>query len=82
MDSQKYDAISPINEMILNITGIYMFFCFFLCVLLNSSLLLVFIRFKELLENPLNIFVASITICNLFGSIQFPFVIDSNFKHK
>lgn len=79
--SDKFNTSSPIDGSILNIIGFYLILCFILCVVLNSILLLIFIRYKEL-RIPLNFFIITISICNLFGSLQFPFVIDSNFNHK
>ena len=52
----KFNTKSPINESILNIIGYYLIVCCFLCLLLNSILLLVFIRCKEL-RIPLNLFI-------------------------
>jgi len=57
---------SPINSKILYTIGVYLCFVFVLCIFINAILLSVFARFKKL----------------LFGSIQFPFVIHSNFAHK
>ena len=73
--------ISPINTQILNAIGIYLFILFLLCILVNTLLLVIFARYKEL-RTFLNKLIIVLTAFNLFGSIQFPFLIHSNFVHK
>jgi len=72
---------SPIKKFWTSIFGIYLIIIFLLCIILNSILLLVFYRNKEL-RIPFNMLIMSITFLNLFSTIQFPFVIHSNFSHK
>ncbi len=73
--------ISPINPQILNAIGIYMLTLFLLCILVNTLLLVIFARYKEL-RTLLNRLIIVLTAFNLLGSIEFPFVIHSNFVHK
>jgi hypothetical protein len=73
--------ISPINKELLNIIGSYLFILFLLCILVNTQLLIIFVRFKQL-RTSLNKLIIVLTAFNLFGSIQFPFLIHSNFVHK
>lgn len=72
---------SPIDEQILNVVGAYLIITFFFCVVLNSLLLLVFIKYKKL-RTPLNELIVVLTFVNLLGSIQFPLVIQSNLYHR
>jgi len=73
--------ISPINDLILNLVGVYLVIVFLLCIIVNTLLLVVFARFKQL-RTTLNKLIMILTVFNLFGSIQFPFVIHSHFVHK
>jgi hypothetical protein len=73
--------ISPIDPFILNIIGFYLCLTLFICLLFNTILLIIFIRFKEL-RNKFNIFIMGITTLNVIGSIEIPFVIYSSFKAK
>lgn len=73
--------ISPIDPFILNIIGVYLCLTLFICLLFNTILLIIFIRFKEL-RNKFNIFIMGITTLNVIGSIEIPFVIYSSFKAK
>ena len=73
--------ISPINSKILYTIGVYLCFVFVLCIFINGILLTVFARFKKL-RTSLNKLIIVLTAINLFGSVQFPFVIHSNFAHK
>ena len=73
--------ISPIDPFILNIIGFYLCLTLFICLLFNTILLIIFIRFKEL-RNKFNIFIMGITTLNVLGSIEIPFVIYSSFKAK
>jgi hypothetical protein len=72
---------SPINSKILYTIGVYLCFVFVLCIFINAILLSVYARFKKL-RTSLNKLIIVLTVINLFGSIQFPFVIHSNFVHK
>jgi hypothetical protein len=72
---------SPISEFWTRIFGIYLVVVFLLCILLNSTLLLVFYYNKEL-RIPFNMLIMVITSLNLLSTIQFPFVIHSTFSHK
>ena len=40
--------ISPINDLILNLVGVYLVIVFLLCIIVNTLLLVVFARFKQL----------------------------------
>jgi hypothetical protein len=73
--------ISPINSKILHTIGVYLIAVFLLCIFINALLLTIFARFKKL-RTSLNKLIFVLTAINLFGSIQFPFVILSNFVHK
>ena len=73
--------ISPINKIILNIIGFYLIILFLLCILVNTKLLIIFVRFKQL-HTSLNKLIIVLTLFNLLGSIQFPFLILSNFANK
>lgn len=72
---------SPINEFALKISGIYLIFGLVLCIISNSILLLVFIRHKNLRTTP-NLIIIAITLINLIGSIEFPFMIGNTFNSK
>ena len=72
---------SPLSNFVLNLVGIYLTIIFISSILLNSLLLLVFIRYKKT-RTPLNQLIMIMTIFNLIGSIQFPFVIQSHFVNK
>ena len=71
---------STINSKILNMTGAYLVFTILLCLVVNTLLLDVFVRFKQL-RTSLNKLIIVLTAFNLFGSIQFPLVIHSHFFH-
>jgi hypothetical protein len=73
--------ISPINGKILNTIGVFLFMIFLLCILVNTQLLVIFARFKQL-RTSLNKLIIVLTAFNLLGSCVFPFVIHSNFVHK
>jgi len=73
--------ISPINDKLLNTIGVYFVILFLLCIIVNTFLLCIFGRFKKL-RTALNKLIIALTAFNLFGSIQFPFVIYSSFVHK
>jgi hypothetical protein len=75
------NKISPINPIVLNLIGIYLIIVCVLSVFINAILLYVFARFKKL-RTALNKLIIAMTAINLFGSIQFPFVIQSHFANK
>lgn len=75
------NTFSPIDKTILYAVGIYLIIVFILCIVLNSTLLLVFIRHRDL-RAPINLLIITMTVFNLMGSVQFPFVIDANFKQR
>ncbi len=82
LDLFDFDTnLSPISEFWTRIFGIYLVVVFLLCLILNSILLAVFCRNKEL-RIPFNLLIMFITSLNLFSTIQFPFVIHSSFSHK
>lgn len=72
---------SPLNRAALELIGFYLVANFILCITVNSILLLVFIRYKKI-RTPLNQLIMVMTIFNLIGSIQFPFVIHSHMSYK
>lgn len=78
---KKADTISPINSIVLDFVGVYLIIVFLLCIVVNSLLLYVFVRYKKT-RTALNKLIFIMTAFNLFGSIQFPFVIHSSFVHK
>ncbi len=75
------ESSSPLNSLYTNLFGVYLIIIFLLCIILNSILLFVFYRNKEL-RIPFNILIMVITFLNLLSTIQFPFVIHSSFSHK
>ena len=82
LDTFNFETnLSPISEFWTRIFGIYLLVVFLLCIILNSILLAVFYRNKEL-RIPFNMLIMFTTFLNLFSTIQFPFVIHSNFSHK
>ena len=66
-----------IDGLTLKIVGSYLILSLILNVILNSTLLLVFYRYRKL-RTPLNMLIIVTTIFNMFGSVQFPFIIYSN----
>ena len=81
---QEFDdaiKVSPINHIILYMIGVYLVVIFLLAIFVNALLLFVFARFKKL-RTSLNKLIIVLTFFNLLGSVQFPFVIHSNFVHK
>ena len=77
----KNQVMSPINTVLLDVIGAYLVLTLTLCIIVNSLLIYVFARFKKL-RTALNKLILVMTAFNLFGAIQFPFVIHSNFVHK
>lgn len=70
-----------IDGLTLKIVGSFLILSLILNVVLNSTLLLVFYRYRKL-RTPVNMLIIVTTIFNLFGSVQFPFVIYSNIVNK
>jgi hypothetical protein len=82
LDTFNFETnLSPISEFWTRIFGIYLLVVFLLCIILNSILLAVFYRNKEL-RIPFNMLIMFTTFLNLFSTIQFPFVIHSSFSHR
>jgi hypothetical protein len=75
------ESSSPLNSLYTNLFGVYLIIIFLLCIILNSILLFVFYRNKEL-RIPFNMLIMFITSLNLLSTIQFPFVIHSSFSHR
>jgi Na+-driven multidrug efflux pump len=75
------NIISPVNKHILTISGIYLILILFLCVILNALLLSIYYKHKQI-RTSLNQIIMLMTLFNLIGSIQFPFIIDSFFVTK
>ncbi len=71
---------SPLDPIVLDSLAVFLTIIGIMCFLSNSFLAFIFIRFKEL-HTPLNVLIVAITLSNLSGTIQFPFVIYSNFNH-
>jgi hypothetical protein len=78
----NYNQISPIGPIILDIYAYFLTIIFLLCVSCNSFLLISQSRHKELYSPSLNYLIIAITASNLFGSLQFPVLIYSNFIRK
>ena len=72
---------SPLSDKNLSIIGWYLLVLFVLCIIFNTSLLVILIRNKEL-RITINIFVFLTTVFNLFGSIQLPLSVYSAFNIK
>ncbi len=75
------NKISPSNHFGLNLAGYYLIFVFLVGFLSNFILILVFLRYN-LIKFSLNRLIFVMTVFNLIGTVQFPFVIVSNFEHK
>lgn len=74
-----FNQKSPIDCYKLNMVAVYCICVLILSVIFNTALLLMFAKYKTLRTN-LNLFIITLTLFNLFGSvIQFFFVIPSNF---
>lgn len=74
-----FERLSPVECYKLNIIACYCIILLVLSVTFNSTLLLIFYRYKKL-RTSLNMFIMSITFLNLIGSLsEFSFVIPSNF---
>lgn len=73
-----YDRPSPVECYKLNIIAYIYVIMLVLSLLFNSGLLIVFARYKDLIQS-LNVYIFVITALNLFGSVtQFPVVIAAN----
>jgi hypothetical protein len=81
LDSFQFDEFSPISKFWTTLFGLYLVVVFILCLVLNSTLLLVFFRNKEL-RIPFNMLIIVITSLNLLTTIQFPLVIHSSFSRR
>ena len=81
LDFFQFDQFSPISKFWTTLFGLYLVVIFMLCIILNSTLLLVFFRNKEL-RIPFNMLIIVITSLNLLSTIQFPLVIHSSFSQR
>ena len=72
---------SPLEPITLYSFAVFLTLIGIMCFFSNSYLVYIFIRFKEL-HTPLNVLIVAITLSNLSGSIQFPFIIYSNYNHR
>ncbi len=81
LDLFQFDQFSPISKFWTTLFGLYLVVIFMLCIILNSTLLLVFFRNKEL-RIPFNMLIIVITSLNLLSTIQFPLVIHSSFSQR
>ncbi len=78
----NYDEnASPLDRAVLNLFGFLLSLIAVMCFLSNSFLMITFIRHKEL-RTSLNIFIVAISLSNLLSTLQFPFLIKSNFDHR
>ena len=76
------EQISPLDPLILNILGSFLLLAMLLGVILNSHLLYIFKKYKDL-QTPINTFIIAITVLNLLGTIfELPWIIHSCFSHK
>jgi hypothetical protein len=82
LTNNNFNQISPIEPIILDFYAYFLIIIFLLCVCCNSFLLISQSRYKELYSPSLNYLIIAITASNLFGSIQFPVLIYSNFIRK
>ena len=82
LTNNNFNQISPIEPIILDFYAYFLIIIFLLCVCCNSFLLISQSRYKELYSPSLNYLIIAITASNLFGSIQFPALIYSNFIRK
>ena len=75
------NKISPVNDLLLDMNGVYLLIVLLLSIFANGMLLLVFIRFEKL-RTPFNMLIFVMTAFNLGGSVVFPFIIHASFSHK
>jgi len=78
---RNLNQISPLEPIWLDFFVCFLIITFVLCVSCNLCLLITFLRFKDL-RCSINYLIIAITISNLFGSLQFPFIIYSNYIRK
>ena len=82
VDLDIFSNESPIECYKLRIVSINCIVLFLLSVIFNSFLLIIFLTKKQLQKSS-NIFIFTLTLFNLIGSItEFPFVIVSNLYCK
>ena len=80
LSEEFYNRESPVECWKLNVIAYIYVIMLILSLIFNSSLLMMFSKNKELIQN-LNFFILVITILNLFGSIiQFPVSILANLQ--
>lgn len=72
---------SPISGIILDIIGVYLIITFILCILLNSTLIILFARIKRI-RTSLNFLIFLMTVFNLIGALAFPTVIHGHFYRR
>ncbi len=71
---------SPINCIVLKVTGFYLIALFVLSILANFIVLWTFSQYKRI-KNPSDLIVISISILNLVGVfLELPFVLVSSFS--
>ena len=71
---------SSVNCFALKMVAHFLVIILFLSVLFNSTIILVYIRYKQLIT-PFNVLILAIIILNLIGSIlELPLVILTNFS--
>ena len=76
----QYNRLSPVECWKLNILAVYCVILFTSSIIINGSLMLVFIKTKEL-RTPVNLYLIVFTILSLIASFsEGPFVIASNFS--
>jgi hypothetical protein len=72
-----YELQSPVDCGTLRVIGWYCIMVMILSILLNATILAVFVRYKEM-RTPINTLVGMLALMNLIGSLlEFPFVIIS-----
>lgn len=75
-------GISPIDCTTLRLFSAYCFCLFFVSIIVNGSLLVVFYKYKKLRTN-LNLLIIAIAVLNLIATFLYmPFVIISNYYCK
>ena len=68
---------SPLNVSTQLILGYYLIVILFMCLLINILFLVVYMRSREIKNNPTGIFIAAITILNLISATSLPLKIHS-----
>lgn len=80
--SDFYNRQSPIDPYILNVMGTFLTIVMIAGIVLNSTLLYIFKRNKDL-QTPLNALIMAITMLNFIGCItELPWIIHSSFSHR